>query len=183
MTDTLSCCKERGRRYPDGRLLCHRHTSPDQRQLVDHLDEQARRLGLFDQYGGWPYGPNIDIAARQQLVDWATDLGVSRAETRCQNLHWLRVGRCGVRYYEALPRWADHVTRWKRDGPPALLVAQPYGLTDEDLADLEVLGDEGLHVEIVGEGWYGHGTTMVQVWNRQAWQSQAGESRLDLLGG
>ncbi|MFE2617101.1 hypothetical protein ACFXA2_26250 [Micromonospora chalcea] len=172
MIETPSCCKYRGLWYPDGRQLCYRHITPEQRGLLSDLDNQAAELGILTERSGWPYGPNIDVISRQRLIEWAGELGVSLASTRCQNLHWLQVGRCGVRYCEALPGWADHVTRWKRDGGPAVLVAQPYGLNAHDLADLDqVADDDRLHVEIVDEGWYGHGTTMVEVWNRRAWQS------------
>src|SRR5690349_4271913 len=160
---TPSCCKHRGVFFADGIQLCPRHQTPEQRHLVDELDRRAEPiLGTK----GWPYGPNIDVPTRERMLQWAEGHGVSLADTRCQGLHWLRVGRCGVSRCTRLGSWMDHVTRWKRNGKPALLVAQPYGLGREDLRDLDQLAlDDDLYLFVGGRPWYGHGTVLVEVWN------------------
>lgn len=170
MASKPRCC-ENGLIHPDGRQVCHRHATPEQRALVAELDERAQQARVLNQFGGWPYGPNIDVASRQRLLDWAEREGVSLATTRCQGMHWLRTGRCNVHVCEPLGQWADHVTRWKRDGKPGLIVAQPYGLDGNDMIALgQLAADDDLHVSVDADSWYGHGTVMVEVWNRQAWE-------------
>ncbi|MER7331788.1 MULTISPECIES: hypothetical protein [unclassified Micromonospora] len=167
---TPDCCQHDGLFYPDGGKRCFRHSSPEDRALVADLDARAaagRTLGER----GWPYGPNIDVQSRMEMLSWAEQYGLRRAETRCQNLHWLRKGRCGVQRCDPLGRWADHVTRWSRNGRPAVLVAQPYGLSNDQFAQVAALNDEELQVAVDGTGWYGHGTTFVQVWRVDAWNA------------
>jgi hypothetical protein len=81
-------------------------------------------------------------------------------------LDWLRTGRCPHHCACPIGGWLDHVTAWTRDKKPAVLVAQPYGLTGDRLAELAEIdrADNGLEVHIDGTGWYGHRTTFVGIW-------------------
>lgn len=147
---------------------------------VDALDTRAPAIGLLKRRVPtpvtldcfvWPYGPNIDVAARGRLLDWAERhrLRLSNRGDGC--LHWLVTGRCTEP--ECSPRaaaWMDHVTAWTRDGEPAVLVAQPYVLEDDDKADLVGLaGEPSIRVEAEQTGsWYGHGTWFVGLWRAEA---------------
>lgn len=152
------------RDYPDP--YCDRHVPPALAAEAAALSERAKpRLGPRL----WPYGPNVDIPARRALLAWAEahDLRLSQ---RGDCLVWLRKGRCGGsctghrREY-----WQDHVTGWIRNGKPAVLVAQPYGLFDSSIVHLgELAADPALYVRIDGTGWYGHHTTMIEVWRADA---------------
>ena len=120
----------------------------------------TRVLGLQS----WPYGVT-EPAQRNTLTSWALNrqLKLSHAHAPC--LRWLRTGRSSYRDELAPYRhWYDHVTAWQRKGRPAVLVAQPYGLTAEDLVDLGGLLVHGLYVCVHSHGWYGHGTTCVEIW-------------------
>ncbi|ALG29531.1 hypothetical protein AOZ07_11440 [Glutamicibacter halophytocola] len=81
--------------------------------------------------------------------------------TKIHGFSDLRVG--GI---ELSTAWIDHTTARKRDGQLAALVAQPYGLGDDDRAALLRLGAKpGLGVEIDDAGgWYGHGTIWIAIW-------------------
>ena len=169
------CCGTDGLLYPDGRRVCWRHTTEDDRGLLFDLDKRAAGRGLkLDRNSPflapldrvWPYGPNVDVTARIRMLDWAEahDLRLSHGN-RC--LHWLRTGRCAVTTCQLDPphyRWMDHVTTWTRNGKPAVLVAQPYNLDADSFNDLAALSDLGLTVEITRNSWYGHDTTFVGVW-------------------
>ena len=134
-----------------------------------NLQHRARAVGITD---GWPYGAHPPVA-RAALLDWAENLDVrlSRARRRC--LHWINVGRCGVaecRENHSLHPWMDHVTCWNRNGVAALLLAQPYQVTDDDHTDLADIANRfGLDVLLDTPGWYGHGTTAVQLRQPRAW--------------
>ncbi len=165
------CCTHHGLFYPGRDRRCRRHATPKQRALVTELDARANHLGVLNG-GEWPYGPNIDVEARARLLDWADGYGLRLAKTSCQNLHWLARGRCGVRLCNRLGRWMDHVTRWNRGGEPALILAQPYGLSGEDVAEVgQLAADEGLHVSVDARGWYGWGTVAVEVWDADAYET------------
>lgn len=132
---------------------------------------EARAVGITGSRG-WPYGPNIDHQARRELVDWATQHRLRYSRTgRC--LDWLRTGRCPRDHIHSRGGWADHVTGWTRDGQPAVLVAQPYGISGDSLTDLAELDRSGLDVRINGTGWYGHGTTFITIWRDRPEPRQA----------
>jgi hypothetical protein len=59
----------------------------------------------------------------------------------------------------------DHGKIFGRDGVPICLIAHPYDLDAESLADLKAIQALGLAVEVRGEGesFYGWGTTQVIV--------------------
>lgn len=165
------CCHRftRGLIFADG-YRCPRHTTDADRALLDQLDGRGKARGVTP--GRWPYGPNLDVPTRERMLDWAErhDLRLSTRGRRC--LHWLRKGRCAVAECldDFLHRdWMDHVTTWTRHGRPAVLVAQPYHLRDDDAADLADLDDDpALHVQVSDESWYGHGTWFVGVWRADA---------------
>lgn len=133
------------------------------------LERRARAIGVTDI---WPYGAHTPVV-RAALLDWAEDLGVRLAGARRRCLHWISVGRCGVgdcRENRGLHPWMDHVTCWNRNGTAAVLLAQPYQLTDDDHTDLAHIADRfGLDVLLDAPGWYGHGTTAVQLRRPSAW--------------
>ena len=126
---------------------------------------EARAVGIVADR--WPYGPNANPETRRPLVEWAKAGGLRYSpHGRC--LHWISRGRCAVSQCNDGPHrrhWMDHVTGWTRDGAPAVLVAQPYGLTVDDLRDLADVDERWqLDVRVDGTGWYGFGTTFVELW-------------------
>ena len=157
---TCRQCEGHGLNFPDGTRACPKHTTPEWREHLDVLDQRAKKVTP----SAWPYGPNIDVQARGDLLDWAEPLGVKRAGTRCNGLHWLRTGKC-PNTHECPPfGWMDHTTKWSLGGEPALVLTQPYKSADnlrEKVGDL--VNDKDLRVEFK-PGWYGHGTTGVFVW-------------------
>jgi hypothetical protein len=166
--DKPSCCTQLGIFYPGRDKRCPKHATPEQRQLAADLEERAAKLGVLNGQG-WPYGPNIDVDSRQRLLDWAEHHGLKMAKTRCQGMHWLEKGRCGVTLCNRLGLWMDHVTRWSRDGQPALIVAQPYGLHGKHVAEVgQLAARDGLHVSVDARGWYGWGTLAIEVWRQDA---------------
>lgn len=157
------CCDKRGLRYPDGTRRCFRHATPEQRALVAELDQRAPAVGIQSNGGGalgWPYGPSVDVEARRGLLEWAEPRRL-RLSSVGQCLRWIRGQRC--KPCSRHSGWLDHVTGWNHDRWPAVLLAQPYQLRDDDRAELATLEGEGF-VVIIGSGWYGHGTTSVEVW-------------------
>lgn len=179
--DGDACCPERltGLRFPDGRVRCIGHATDTDLELVDALDTRAAGIGLrrttgrspFSAYA-WPYGPNVDVAARARMLDWAEGHRLRLAQRGHRCLRWLRTGRC--RWCDAgdgagLRPWLDHVTTWTRDGAPAVLVAQPYHLDGQDLEDLAVVTDDpALRLELAEHGsWYGHGTWYIGIWRAE----------------
>jgi hypothetical protein len=140
------------------------------------LTARARAIGIVGD--NWPYGANLghnesseaDHGVRCAVVDWAEarKLRHSRAG-RC--LHWIATGRCAEDWCKANAtkhRWMDHVSGWTRDGKPAVLVCQPYGVHDESLRDILRVADEyQLEAHIDGTGWYGHGTTFIALSPRE----------------
>lgn len=59
------CCKQRGLFYPDGEKRCDAHATGEERALTAELDRRAKpTLDTHD----WPYGPNIDVRARQRAA-------------------------------------------------------------------------------------------------------------------
>ena len=88
----------------------------------------------------------------------------------CWGLHWLRTGRCTIAVctQRGDAHWQDHVTRWTRDGLPALMLAQPYGIGGKDLAQLAELDRDPAISVSVFTNWYGSGTVSVEVWREDA---------------
>ncbi len=117
------------------------------------------------------------------MVAWARAEDVQLSSWRGSGcIHWLLTGRCldyNCRYVinngfgDLRPSgidlggdWMDHVTTWTRDGAPAALVSQPYGLSEKDRDALMLLGTKpGLRVEINDAGgWYGGRTYWIAIW-------------------
>ena len=138
--------------------------TPADRELVAALDKRAPGVGIKPD--AWPYGAGIDVRSRQRLLDWAENYGLRRSTSNCQALHWLQTGRCGVRLCNRLGSWMDHVTKWSRNGKPALILAQPYGLRAAKLRPL--LDDDSLHMLVHAQGWYGCGTVAIEIWRKDA---------------
>lgn len=145
-----------------------RALTPDQAKTVAELEARARRM--FGSGFWWPYGPNIRVASRMALLDWAEPLGVRQTTSRRPCLHWLAVGRClrrdchgGITVDGKRPRWADHVTAWYVPRTDLrLIVAQPY-LPAERAA---VLLPEGFHAIVRPSGWYGLDACQIELWSR-----------------
>jgi hypothetical protein len=174
-----------------GRRYCPRHLPDDDRALVADLDRRARGIGLRTTgddwpYIDWPYGPNISLPVRLALIEWAEPLGLRYSpHGRC--LHWISRGRCAVQVCRAgleSRRWMDHLTGWTRNRGAAVLVAHPYGVDGDALHDLRRVADD-LNLDVwVGRhpvaeatptgspaapqhtGWYGYGTTFIEIWGR-----------------
>lgn len=134
--------------------------------------KRARAVGIIGDQ--WPYGPNIDPVARVKMVAWAEKNGLRLTWPKHRCLHWLRSGRCNVGHCDYVkntsdPRyvWMDHVSCWNRDGRPAMLVCQPYGVSETDrliLDDIALAYD--IDVQIGPTGWYGHNTTFITLTRR-----------------
>lgn len=163
MTEAPECCQSKGWDYPDGQKRCHRHATPDDRELVAQLDKRAAKIGIKPD--DWPYGANIDVVARQNLLEWAEHYELRPSRTTCGGVCWLRSGRCQRSdCHSGKPDWMDHLTWWTRRGKPALLLAQPYGLEASQLRPL--LDDDSLHVLVHARGWYGWGTVAIEIWRK-----------------
>ncbi|GAB4001776.1 hypothetical protein GCM10029992_38190 [Glycomyces albus] len=167
--------------HQTGVRTCTRHFRAEQRALVMELDERGAAVGLKrDTTSGgvdWPYGPNIDVPSRLAMVTWAEGLGLRRAtRQQLQCVCWPtsnRRSRCDCGFGESAfgkpdEIW-DHVTHWKtRRGERAVIVLQPYGVTDTGRAILDRWNArEDAYIEIRDDAWYGHGTTFIGIWNAQ----------------
>ncbi|MEV6927417.1 hypothetical protein AB0M46_23330 [Dactylosporangium sp. NPDC051485] len=173
------CCTNTGLIYPDRGKRCDQHATAADRTLVADLAKKARPI-LGTQI--WPYGADIDVAARQRLIAWAEEHNVKLAKTRCQGLHWLRTGRCGVSLCKRAGRWMDHVTSWTNHDGPALLLAQPYGLMPDDVIQLGGLATSGeFKVQIDGNGWYGYGSVAVELWRPGAYETSSQQRVSEVL--
>lgn len=164
-------CDHRGLIFPNERggiRACSVHTSKEWHARLADIDQRAEKV----LHRGWPYGPDLSIQARIDLVEWAEPLGVKLSGSRCEGLHWLRKGACHHNLCNRYP-WMDHTTRWNLDGKPALVLTQPYKSAErqrEMMGDL--LEDNELHVEIK-PGWYGYGTIGAFVWRADVYRSLA----------
>lgn len=67
---------------------------------------------------------------------------------------------------EAPPeRWEDHTSLWLYEGKPAVYVAQPYGLEDDQFAKIEqVRKEHGLYVRMSANSWHYTGAIRIEVW-------------------
>jgi hypothetical protein len=94
--------------FPEPR--CGRHTTGEQRESL--ADLAARGPGIGIRNDGWPYGPNIDVVGRAQMVAWAEAEKLRHSDVG-DCLHWLSRGRCGVqicREDRNTHRWMDHTS-------------------------------------------------------------------------
>lgn len=128
-----------------------------------HLEEPtAAEKSEIGVSSGWPYMPD-ELRARRALVDWAKAHRLRyMPKARCE--HWLRGGRCATGS-EEVGGWRDHMSGWTRDGEPAVLMAQPYDVNEDDLVELDELSAEGFNVQmdLLG-GWYSDRTAFIAVW-------------------
>lgn len=139
-----------------------------------NFQARARGVGIRADRG-WPYGlchRGADPKARLRMVEWAETQGLKLSKGQC--LHWLASGRC-TRYAECGRRysWQDHLTGWNIDGKPALLLAQPYQIDGDGIADLAQIEGQGYETHLDTNGWYGCGTITVEIWipaqRRRSW--------------
>ncbi|WP_162794820.1 hypothetical protein [Nonomuraea lactucae] len=127
----------------------------------------AKLVGITG--NNWPYGPNIDLRSRAQMVAWAKPLGLKLARSTAPLcLKWLEAGRCrgcdsGGLHDEF---HIDHMSGWTLNGTPAVIVNHPYDLTGDTIRDLAAAAEiPGLSVSSPGGGWYGNPTVQIEVWN------------------
>jgi hypothetical protein len=109
--------------------------------------------------------------SRQTTIDalaaeWAQRYGLKRSYAHSDPVPWLLGLRTTT--YQRQPRWFDHGTRWTRNGRPCVLVGQPYGLTDEDVEELDRLHlDHALRIVVdVRPCWHYPGGTLGVVVSR-----------------
>jgi len=161
------------------RKVCPRCATDSQKARVVAVQKAVRDLKIIRaatlsgawRGAGWPYGPNIDVDSREELVAWAGPHGLRASSTFRSCLHWLqqipcprdRSGMCA----EQIPG-ADHVSAWNRGSGKnsAVLVSQPYTLdlhSRARLAELNASPDLKVDIDDAG-GWYGHGTVFVAIW-------------------
>ncbi|MFD3468760.1 hypothetical protein ACFWWM_20715 [Streptomyces sp. NPDC058682] len=174
MYDCVGCERPRqgllfGSGMGEAKLLCRRCQSADQKELVSSLDDRARGVLNRDADGvRWPYGPNIYVQMRADLLDWAEQHDLKSGNTGCSSkLHWLDKGRCAKRECRGRPGFYDHTTTWlsRTTGRPALVFNQPYGQVDPAKVRESISEYPSLTAEVGPESWYGAGTTGVYIWN------------------
>lgn len=88
--------------------------------------------------------------SRKLKADWAALGGLrqSRARSTFDPIGWLLGKRLADYVVYDRPRWFDHGTCWTKDGKPYCVVGQPYGLSSDDLRQLELLVDAGFDVSV-----------------------------------
>jgi hypothetical protein len=121
----------------------------------------------------WPYGPRAYLRMQVALLEWAERYDLRLAHGRERHYRLLRFRTCCHRspVCPVCRPWLDHVSYWNRRGKTALVLAQPYHLSPTGLADLARLAQRPeLYVALPGPGWYGCGTTAIEVWSREVWE-------------
>lgn len=108
----------------------------------------------------WPYGPNTHPHMRPLLLEWARDRSLTLMDVGSKLSRFDRrlasKQPFGVEsdYCATTASYADHVTYWKRDGQPAMILFQPYGprswYEDEAQAEADRLG----MILNISVGWY-----------------------------
>lgn len=123
-------CEGCGRRRREGLFFgsgreakwwCSRCQSADQKELASSLDDRSRGVLTRDADGvDWPYGPNIYVRMRADLLDWADQHDLKSGNTGCSSgLHWLDKGRCAKRECHDRPRGSTTTRPRGFPGPPA----------------------------------------------------------------
>lgn len=137
---------------------------------MNTLKRRANRRGIRQ----WPGGV-IAESAREALVAWAEHHDVQASGSKHPCLHWLAVDRCpelirnhhlrGISVPCPTLDMFDHQLAWIRNGRPLVITAANYSpvveLHDRIGPHAEGLG---LRVDCEQPGWYGHGTTHIEVW-------------------
>ncbi|QGV79745.1 hypothetical protein [Streptomyces ficellus] len=153
----------------EAKWWCWRCQSADQKELIRYLDDHARGVLSRDADGvHWPYGPNIYVQMRADLLDWADRHDLKNGNTGCSSrLHWLDRGRCAKRECQGRPEFYDHTTTWlsRTTGKPALVFNQPYRQVDPAEVWDAISEYPSLTAEVGPESWYGAGTSGVYIWN------------------
>jgi hypothetical protein len=152
------------------------------------INARARAIGIKTQ-DSWPYGPNANADMRLALLGWAEHYNLRMANGFSRHKRITCYGRkigskkhdiYGETYGGLCCRrgWFDHVTSWNRNGKPALLLSQPYSLSDNDIFDLRELRNRDHVIVRLDVGWYAAGgvsTFAIEVWLRQVWDQIASE--------
>lgn len=138
--DTPDCWRcRRGLVMPDGVRKCPVHASPEERALVDALNERAPGVGLRPDREGsdywdlwrWGYGAAVNVTTRQRMLDWAEGHGLRVAHNAHHCLGWLLEGRCAedcdidfrTRWY---PATTEFITPIDFENPQWRTVAPAY---------------------------------------------------------
>ncbi|MEV7738797.1 hypothetical protein AB0O75_43240 [Streptomyces sp. NPDC088921] len=174
MYDCEGCGRSRqglffGSGIGEAKWWCWRCQSTDQKELISSLDDHAWGVLNCDADGvHWPYGPNIYVQMRADLLGWADRHDLKSGNTRCSSgLHWLDRGRCAKRECQGRPGFYDHTTTWlsRTTGRPALVFNQPYRQVDPAEVWDHISEYPSLTAEVGPESWYGAGTSGVYIWN------------------
>ena len=172
------CCEYRGLFFgPERDKRCAKHRTDAQNWQYHKAQEMGRYVLAKPDH--WPYGANIDVHSRLQMLEWAARFRLRLYDGSHICLRWLNLGycrkgwRCDGNLYHAtgMPsHWVDHVTAWKtRDGKPAVIVSQPYYPTAEDKMDVRAIcAVRELVPVITDDSWYGYSTTQIELWNSEA---------------
>lgn len=146
------------------------------RERYDPLIERRRAVGMED----WPYGVS-DRPQQEKMLDWVESHNLRFSDTNRVCVHWLLAGRASdiarrytktgseisdsLHYSHCYENYRfDHITCWTRDRKPAVLVSQPYNISNNNMQRLKALEHDGLMVRVHDDGWYGHGTKCVEIW-------------------
>ncbi|MGW8688455.1 hypothetical protein ACWGNN_47185 [Streptomyces sp. NPDC055817] len=153
----------------DAQWWCRRCQSTGQKNLISSLDDRARGVLGRDADGAhWPYGPNVYVQMRADLLDWTDRHNLKSGDTRCSSgLHWLDKGRCAKQECYGKPGFYDHTTTWlsRTTGRPVLVFNQPYKHVDPVEVGQAISDYPSLTAEVGAEDWYGGGTIGVYIWN------------------
>lgn len=158
----------------DGARSCPRHRTAEERALLDDISVRAghmkfRRVTDGQDRWGWPYGPNIHVQMRLDLLNWAETRQLVKAHPRHSCLHWVELGRCMKRHCLGLSHdsrpWVDHLSTWLAPDDGRLLLAQPYNSGGRYDFTADRSEHPGLTFTQGLQSWYGLGTVGVTVTN------------------
>lgn len=124
----------------------------------------------------WPYKVDHE-EAREVLVTWAerNEVQASRAKHAC--LHWLAGHQCPEAVRDHSLRRVeipcptlgmfDHRLAWIREGRPAVITAANYSPATKLYDQIgSHAANLGLTLDCDQPGWYGRGTTHIEVWTQ-----------------
>ncbi len=133
----------------------------------------AGRLRKFTH--GLPYGPNVCRPSAAAMLEWVgkTEFGLGlRWVPDVHDLSWLISGRsknpAKLLSFHGCD-WRDHLTAWAVRGGPAVIVAQPYHVTDKDRRYLDALGVVFPQWRVTIDrrpSWYMHGAHYIEIARR-----------------
>mgnify|MGYP000871443271 CR=1 FL=1 len=126
-------------------------------------------------------------AKRYTIVEWAELYGLKKSSVKCCP-SWLTRetsrrcpsnSACG-RGSDADRSWLDHHIYWLRNGRPAVITSAPYSVYSEDRQRHQWWCETHPTLRVQqGEGWYGHGTTQIVMWNTARIEHVAPASNVD----